>query len=210
MKAVGLTGGIGSGKSTVADLLADCGASVLDADAVTRELQRPGQPVYEATVERFGAGVVASDGALDRKALARVVFEDPGALAELERLTHPAVAAAMAERLAALAEGAHGAPEVVVLEVPLLLETGHYRVAGVVVIDCPVDTAVARLAARRGMTGSEARARLARQMSREERLGRADFVIDNAGPPEALPPRVDQAWKWIQGLPDLPASASSP
>ncbi|MGI9119978.1 MAG: dephospho-CoA kinase [Acidimicrobiales bacterium] len=199
---MGLTGGIGSGKSTVADLLADRGASVLDADAVTRELQRPGQSVYEATVERFGPDVVSPDGALDRRALARVVFDDPGALAELESLTHPAVAASMAEHLSALAGGASGAPEVVVLEVPLLLETGHYQVVGVVVVDCPVDTAVARLTARRGMTDSEARARLARQMPREERLARADFVIDNAGPPEALPPQVDQAWAWMLKLPD--------
>lgn len=198
MKKVGLTGGIGSGKSTVAGLLADRGALILDADAVTRELQEPGQPVYEATVERFGPAVVAPSGALDRRALAQVVFGDPAALADLEALTHPAVAAAMAERLEAVA--GHG--QVAVLEVPLLLETGPCRVAAVVVVDCPVEAAVVRVADQRGMTEAEVRARLTRQMSREERLARADFVVDNSGPPEALPPQVDRTWAWIQSLPD--------
>ncbi len=193
MTTVGLTGCIGSGKSTVAGLLAERGAAVLDADEVTRELQRPGQPVYEATVGRFGPQVVGPDGALDRSALAGLVFTDPVALADLEALTHPAVHAAMSERAAA-----ETAP-VVVLVVPLLLEVGHYEVAGVIVVDCPEETAVRRLADQRGMGEAEVRARLARQLAREERLARAGFVIDNSGPPEALPPQVERAWAWILG-----------
>jgi dephospho-CoA kinase len=188
---VGLTGSIGSGKSTVARLLAGRGAAVVDADEVTRELQRPGEVVYEATVARFGPGVVNPDGTLDRGALAAVVFADPAALAELEALTHPAVQAAMVERAAAAR-----APGIV-LVVPLLLEVGHYDVTAVVVVDCPEETVVRRLAAQRGMDAAEVEARLARQLPREERLARADLVIDNAGPLEDLDPQVDAAWRWI-------------
>jgi dephospho-CoA kinase len=190
---VGLTGSIGSGKSTFAHLLGQRGAAVLDADDVARELQRPGQRLFEATVARFGAGVVAADGELDRAALARIVFADPFALAALEALTHPAVHDVMAEWAASAAASA----EAVVLVVPLLLEVGHYDVAGVIVVDCPVETVVRRLGERRGMAEAQVHARLVRQLPREERLARADFVIDNSGPPEALPPQVDRAWSWI-------------
>ncbi|HEV2068365.1 MAG TPA: dephospho-CoA kinase [Acidimicrobiales bacterium] len=201
MTTVGLTGSIGSGKSTVARLFADRGAAVLDADEVTRELQRPGEQVYEATVARFGTKVVGTDGELDRSKLADLVFADPAALADLEALTHPAVHSLVAERAAAATN------PVVVLVVPLLLEVGHYEVTGVVVVDCPIETVVRRLAEQRGMAAGEVRARLARQLSREERLARADFVIDNSGPPDALVPQVDRAWTWILGgaASDVPA-----
>ena len=189
---MGLTGSIGSGKSTVARLLAGHGAEVVDADEVTRELQRPGARVYEDTVNRFGPEVLGRDGGLDRAALARVVFTDPSALADLEALTHPAVHDVMAERAAAARDA-----RAVVLVVPLLLEVGHYQVDGVIVVDCPVETVVSRLAERRGMGEAEVRARLARQLPREERLAGADVVIDNSGPPEALPPQVERAWAWI-------------
>ncbi|MDP9020879.1 MAG: dephospho-CoA kinase [Actinomycetota bacterium] len=198
MRAIGLTGGMGSGKSTVARLLAERGATVLDADQLTRELQRPGQPVYDAIVDRFGRGVVAPDGSLDRWALATVVFGDRAALADLEGLVHPEVAAAMGARMAAAA----GTDRVVVLEVPLLVEASGYPVAGVVVVDCPVDTAVQRLVEHRGMVEADVRARIARQAARQERLARADVVVDNAGPPEALDPQIDRVWAWIQTLPD--------
>lgn len=198
MRAIGLTGGMGCGKSTVARLLAERGATVLDADRITRELQRPGQPVFDAIVERFGDEVVAPDGSLDRGALAAVVFEDRAALAELERLVHPEVAAAMGARVAAAA----GTDQVLVLDVPLLVEATNYPVAGVVVVDCPVDTAVRRLVEHRGLAEADVRARIARQASREERLARADVVVDNAGSPEALAPQVDRVWAWIQTLPD--------
>ncbi len=198
VRTVGLTGAIGSGKSTVARLLAARGAVVLDADAITRELQRPGQPVHRRIVERFGTGVVGPDGNLDRQALARVVFADEASLADLEAVVHPAVREVIAERLAALA----GSDVVVVLDVPLLLESRHYRVDGVVVVDCPPEVSVRRLVEQRGMTEADARARLARQVTPAERLAAADVVVDNAGPPEALEPQVDAAWAWMQALPD--------
>ena len=198
VRTIGLTGGMGCGKSTVARLLAERGATVLDADEITRELQRPGQPVYDAIVERFGGAVVAPDGSLDRRALAAVVFEDRAALAALEGLVHPEVAAAMGARVAAAA----GTDRVVVLDVPLLVEATDYPLAGVVVVDCPVDTAVRRLVEHRGMAEHDVRARIARQAGREERLARADVVVDNAGPPEALEPQADAVWAWIQTLPD--------
>lgn len=200
---VGLTGGVGSGKSTVAALLGERGGVVLDADALTRELQQPGQPVYEATVARFGPGVVDADGSLDRSALAGIVFADPSALADLEALTHPAVRQAMLDRLAEVRSGGGATGTgVVILEVPLLLEVGGYPVAGVVVVDCPVETAVHRLVSQRGMTEAGARARMARQLSREERRARADVVIDNSGLLSALSPQVDRTWAWIKALPD--------
>lgn len=203
MKLVGLTGGIGSGKSSVSALLAQRGAVVVDADAITRDLQRPGQPVFEAIVERFGPGIVAADGTLDRPALAALVFGDDEALADLNRLVHPAVGAAIAEAVAAHAE----TDALVVLDVPLLVESKTLRtdVAGLLVVDCPVEVAVARLVTHRGMDEADARARIARQATREERLARADHVIDNAGPPEALPALVEVAWAWIEALPEGPA-----
>lgn len=198
MRTVGLTGGIGSGKSTVSRLLAGRGAIVFDADAITRELQRPGEPVFDAIVRRFGPGVVADDGSLDRKALAELAFGDPAVLAELEGIIHPAVAEAMTERLASVPDDV----EVVILEVPLLLEAAQHEVAGVLVVDCPVETAILRLVEHRGMSEGDVRARLARQLSREERLARADFVVDNSGPLEQLPPQVETAWAWMRSLPE--------
>ncbi len=197
VRTVGLTGAIGSGKSTVARLLAERGAVVLDADAVTRDLQRPGQPVHRRIVQRFGPEVVGPGGALDRPALAGIVFSDGAALADLEALVHPEVHAVMDERLAALA----GTEAVVVLDVPLLLESGDYEVGGVVVVDCPTEVVMRRLV-ERGMAEADARARLARQVSREERLARSDVVIDNSGALDALGPQVAGAWTWIQSLPE--------
>jgi dephospho-CoA kinase len=200
VKLIGLTGGIGAGKSSVSALLAERGAVIVDADAITRDLQRPGEPVFDAIVERFGDGVVARDGTLDRAALAAIVFGDGEALADLNRLVHPAVGAAIAEAI-----GAHaGTDAVVVLDVPLLVESANPRtdLAGILVVDCPVEVAIDRLVGQRGMDEGDARARMARQASRQERLARADHVIDNAGPPEALPALVDRAWTWIDGLPE--------
>lgn len=197
MKLIGLTGGIGAGKSTVSAQLAGRGAVIIDADAITRELQQPGEPVFEAIVERFGSGVVAPDGALDRQALADIVFNDKAALAELNLLTHPAVGRAIAERVAAET----GTDHVVVLDVPLMVESGMYAVAGLIVVDCPPEEAVRRLVTHRAMSEVDARARMARQASREERLAKADVVIDNAGAPEALDEQIERVWAWIEGLP---------
>jgi dephospho-CoA kinase len=198
VKVVGLTGGIGAGKSTVSARLAAKGAVVVDADAVVKELQARGTPVFDAIVERFGPEVVGPDGELDRPALAAVVFGDPEALADLNALVWPAVGEEMFRRMA----DHQGSDRVVVLDVPLLVESGRYQAAGVIVVDAPVEVAIERLVRDRGMTEEEARARMARQVSREDRLAKADFVIDNAGPPEALDEAVDRAWAWISTLPD--------
>lgn len=192
---VGLTGGIGSGKSTVSALLAERGAVIVDADAITRELQQPGHPVFEAMVERFGPGIVAPDGSLDRAAVADIVFNDPEALADLNAIVHPAVGAEIMARMERLGEG----DDVVVLDVPLLVEsTRGYPVGALIVVDVDPEVAVRRLVEQRGMRPEDVRARMARQASREERLARADLVIDNNGSLEELRKQVDAAWEWIE------------
>lgn len=193
---VGLTGGIGSGKSTVSGMLAGRGAVVVDADVIARQVVEPGGPAYAGVVERFGPAVVRPDMTIDRAALAEVVFSDAEALADLNALTHPPVRALVADRLAAEAAG----DAVVVLVVPLLVEGGGYPTAGVVVVDCPEEVAVRRLAEGRGMAEDAARRRLAAQASRSDRLAIADHVIDNAGTLDDLEAEVDRAWEWIQGL----------
>ncbi len=205
---VGLTGGIGAGKSTVSRSLAALGAVIVDADAITRALQEPGEPVLAAIVDRFGPGILATDGHLDRQALADLVFNDPEALKDLNGLVHPAVGAEIARRIDAERDTDH----VVVLDVPLLVETGRRGLAGIVVVDTPVDVAVARLMQDRGMPEVDARARIARQASRDERLAKADRVIDNAGDHDELGRQVDAAWTWMQSLPayDPPAATTDP
>jgi dephospho-CoA kinase len=194
---IGLTGGIGSGKSTVSSLLAARGAVVVDADAITREQQEPGTPVFQAMVERFGPGIVAEDGTLDRAAVADIVFNDLKALADLNAIVHPAVGGEIAERMAQLS----ATDEVVILDVPLLVESNRgYPTAGLIVVDVDPEVAVERLVAQRGMREADVRARMARQASRNDRRARADVVIDNDGNHEQLEAEVDRAWAWIQSL----------
>lgn len=196
MLLIGLTGGIGSGKSTVSAALAERGAVVIDADAITKELQEPGQPVLVAMVERFGPGILRSDGTLDRQAVADIVFTDADALADLNAIVHPAVGGEIARRLEAEAATEH----VVVLDVPLLVESGRGDLAGLLVVDLDPDEAVRRLVTFRGFREDDARARIARQASRDERLAAADFVIDNSATPADLTPQIDRAWAWIEEL----------
>lgn len=197
MLVIGLTGGIGSGKSTVSALLAAKGAVVVDADAMVREVQQPGTPVFAAMVERFGPGIVAADGTLDRAAVADLVFGDAEALADLNAIVHPAVGAEIARRMQALAD----TDEVVVLDVPLLVESRNaYPVAGLLVVDVDPEVAVRRLVEHRGMREDDVRARMARQAGRAERLARADRVIDNSGTLDDLTVPVDAAWEWIESL----------
>jgi dephospho-CoA kinase len=207
MLVVGLTGGIGSGKSTVSSLLAERGAVVLDADAIVRELQAPGGEAYAGIVERFGPGVVAADGSLDRPALAALVFNDEAARKDLNALTHPLVGKVMATRMAELAP----TDAIVVLDIPLLAERGRgaYPVAGVIVVDCPGDVAVARLVEFRGFTEDDARARVAAQISRDERRAIADVVVDNAGTLDDLVPQVDRVWAWIEELATAQAAGAA-
>jgi dephospho-CoA kinase len=194
---VGLTGGIGSGKSTVSAMLADRGAVVIDADAITRSLQQPGTEVFDAIVERFGDSVVQADGALDRAAIAAIVFNDDQAREDLEAIVHPAVGAEMVRRLGEEAETDH----VVVYDVPLLVEKGRKGFAAVVVVDVDPDIAVERLVDQRGMSEADARARIAKQVSRQERLAAADRVIDNSGSFADLARAVDDLWSWLSSLP---------
>lgn len=192
MLAVGLTGGMGSGKSTVADLLVERGAVLIDADRIAREVVAPDGPAYPALVARFGPGILHDDGTVDRPALAAVAFADPDALAALNAITHPAIGAVMTQRR--LAE--EGTDHVVVFDVPLLAPA-HRDVLSldvVVVVDCPVEVALARLVAERGFTRAEAEARMAAQPSREERRRGADYVVDNASDRDALVREVDRLW----------------
>jgi dephospho-CoA kinase len=188
---IGLTGGIGSGKSTVSARLAELGAVVIDADAITKELQQPGTEVFGAMVDRFGTGIVAADGTLDRQAVADIVFADADALADLNAIVHPAVGLEIARRMEAEA----GTEHVVVLDVPLLVESGRSDLAALVVVDVDPEVAVRRLVEQRGMREDDARARMARQVSREERLSRADHVLDNSGSIDELRAQVDALWE---------------
>ena len=203
MLEIGLTGGIGSGKSTVAAMLVDRGASLLDADAIVRDLQTPGTPVFTAMVERWGDRILDDDGELDRQAVADIVFADADELAALNGIVHPAVGDEMTRRREALAD----TDATVILDIPLLVESGHQGLAGVIVVDVDPEVAVARLVAGRGFTPDDARSRIARQASREERLGRADLVVDNGGSLEDLTREVDRAWSWIGTL-ERPQSGS--
>jgi dephospho-CoA kinase len=195
---IGLTGGIGSGKSTVSALLSARGAVVIDADAITREVQQPGTPVLEAMVERFGPEILAPDGTLDRQAVADIVFADAQALADLGAIVHPAVGAEIARRLGEEA----GTDHVVVLDVPLLVESGRDDLAALVVVDVDPEVALQRLVAQRGMREDDARARMARQASREDRLAKADVVVDNSGTRDDLAAAVDAVWPTLLALGD--------
>lgn len=190
MLLIGLTGGIGSGKSTVSARLAEHGAVVIDADAITRSLQRAGGPVFDAMVARFGEGIVGPDGELDRQAVADIVFADTAALADLNAIVHPAVGAEIARRLEEAAVTDH----VVILDVPLLVESGRDDLAALVVVDVDPAVAVERLVAQRGMREDDVRARMARQASRADRVGRADHVLDNSGSLVDLHVQVDELW----------------
>lgn len=198
MVVVGLTGGIGSGKSTVAAALADRGATVIDADRIAREVVEPGGPAYHAVLDRFGPSILEADGRLDRQALAGVVFADADARRDLNAITHPAIGQVMTEQLA----GQAGGDGVVVLDIPLLTPETRARwpFDGVIVVDAPEDVAVRRLVDQRGFDPSDARARIGAQLSREERRSLAGLVIDNAGDRAALAAQVERAWAWIQTL----------
>jgi dephospho-CoA kinase len=173
-------------------MLAERGAVVVDADVLAREAVAPGTPGLRAVVERFGPAVVAGDGSLDRAALAGLVFEDPTALADLNAIVHPPVRAAIAGQVAELA----GTDAVVVLEIPLLVESGRsYGASQVIVVDCPEDIAVARLVEDRGMDEADARRRIAAQVSRAARMAAADVVVDNSGSFDDLRDQVDALWE---------------
>ncbi|MFD8251147.1 dephospho-CoA kinase [Streptomyces werraensis] len=190
MLTVGLTGGIGAGKSEVSRLLVECGAVLIDADRIAREVVEPGTPGLAAVVEAFGEEILAEDGSLDRPRLGALVFSDPEKLAMLNSIVHPLVGARSRER-----EEAAPADAVVVHDVPLLTENGLAPLYDVViVVDASPETQLDRLVRLRGMSEEDARARMAAQATREQRRAIADVVIDNDVPLDALQRRVREVW----------------
>ncbi|MEX2328663.1 MAG: dephospho-CoA kinase [Nitriliruptoraceae bacterium] len=192
MLVVGLTGGIGSGKSTVADLLRVRGATVIDADAVAREVVEPGQPALVELVQRFGDDVVDDDGRLRRRELAERAFADDDAHASLERITHPHISRRVEQRLADLSAEADPAT-LVVVDHPLLIETGQtQRFAALVVVLADEQIRVDRVCRERGLTPDEVRARMTRQVDDAQRRAAASHVIENSGNLADLEARVDE------------------
>lgn len=196
MLRVGLTGGIGAGKSEVSRLLASYGAVVIDADKIAREVVEPGTEGLAAVVERFGTSVLTEDGRLDRPKLGAIVFHDPEALQALNELVHPRVRARSEE----LEQRARGRPSAVVVhDVPLLVENGLAPLYDLVlVVDADPQVRLDRLVRLRGMTERDARSRMAAQADREERLAAADIVIENNGTLEELATRVRAVWEELR------------
>ena len=190
MLTVGLTGGIGAGKSEVSRLLVERGAVLIDADRIAREVVEPGTPGHAAVVEAFGEDILAEDGSLDRPRLGAIVFNDPEKLATLNSIVHPLVGARSRELEEAAPEDA-----VVVHDVPLLTENGLAPLYDVViVVDASPETQLDRLVRLRGMSEEDARARMAAQATREQRRAIADIVIDNDVPLDELERRVKEVW----------------
>jgi len=201
---VALTGGIGAGKSAVSTRLAERGAVIIDADGIVRELQVPGAPLLNALAERFGEQIILADGSLDRAGLAAIAFKDDESVAALNGIMHPAVRAEIHRRVDAEA----GTDRVVVLDTPLMTETVTKGLvfAAVIVVDTPIEVAVERLVAQRGMSAEDALARISKQISREERVASADIVIDNGGDVADLDANVDELWARLQVLRDAGSS----
>jgi len=192
---VGLTGGIGSGKSEVARRLAERGAVVIDADAAAREVVVPGSPGLARIAAAFGEGVLRPDGSLDRERLGQKVFADPGLRATLNAIVHPLVRTWMEEAERAAVRAAPPPGPVIVHDVPLLAESrGKAGFDVVIVVDVPPELQVERLVRLRGMAADQARARMAAQASREQRLAVADIVIDNSGSLDDLDRRIAEVW----------------
>ena len=196
MILIGLTGGIGCGKSEVSRLLENRGAVIVDADLIVRELQQPGAEIFLRMVEMFGDKVVAADGSLDRAAVANEVFNDAETLSKLNLLIHPVVRRVMNERV----ESYRSTDEVVVLDIPLLVENPREGLDGILVVDLDPQIAIERIVDQRKMSIDDAKARVSRQSSREQRLAIANHVIDNSGDRDALAKQVEIAWSWITSL----------
>ncbi len=198
MKNIGLTGNIAAGKSTVSRLFADWGATVLDADQIVHDLQRPGTPVFRAITDRFGTEVVADDGSLDRGALRRLVFDNKAALADLNAIVHPAVAA---ERERLLEEARANGAKLIIHDIPLLFEVmDPAKFDAIVLVDAPVAARRERLERTRGLGRSEAESMIAAQLPSTEKRKRATFLIDNDGSFDRLEQQARVVWKALQRL----------
>jgi dephospho-CoA kinase len=205
MVVAALTGGIGSGKSTVADLLVRRGALLIDSDAIAREVVEPGRPALAQLVERFGPGILDRDGRLDRAQLAAVAFADDQARADLEAITHPAIGEEFTRRLHEAPPGA-----VVICDIPLLAESAAAQARGydlVIVVEAPPDVRLARLE-ERGVPRADAERRMAAQASDEERRRLATWVVDNGGDRAALERRVDEVWRDLEARSRAAASTA--
>ena len=193
---IGLTGGIGSGKSTVSAGLVDRGAVLIDADAIVRDLQDPGKPVFEKMVDRWGEGILSAEGELNRQVVADIVFKDAEELLALNEIVHPLVRDEITRMRDQYASGE--AP--IILDIPLLIESGYENLDGIIVVDLMPEEAVRRLVAYRGFSEEDAKNRISNQVKREERIEKADFIIDNNGDIASLSEEIDKAWNWIEGL----------
>ena len=203
MTEFAITGGIGSGKTTVAKLLVLKGATLIDADQIVRDLQKPGQSVYKSIVERFGSDVVTDNQELDRQKIADIVFSNPEQLEALNTIVHPAVG----EEMGALRRKFAATNAIVLIDIPLLvtpegeLARKEYKaLQGKIVVDCEIETAISRPVAFRGFNEQDATARISKQSTRKQRLEFADYVIDNNGEEENLIDQIDACWVWMQSL----------
>jgi len=211
MLTVGLTGGIGAGKSTVAGLLVRRGAALVDADLIAREVVEPGGPAYQPLIDRFGTEIVDARGNIDRPKVAEKVFGHPEALADLNAITHPAIGIEMITRKDRYA----ATDRIVVLDIPLLKAVHRelLDLASVVVVDVPTDMALDRLVRIRGMDRTDAEARIGSQPDRATRLEGADLVIDNSADRASLAAEVDRVWAELVALHDRrrgPADGADP
>jgi dephospho-CoA kinase len=197
MRVIGLTGGIASGKSTVARMLAELGARVIDADGIAREVVEPGQPAFADIVATFGRDILTEGGTIDRARLGALVFADADKRRALNAITHPRIGAVTQERLAKLrVEGV----EVAIYEAALLVENGmHSALDGLIVVACSEATQLARLMQRDGFAEAQARARLAAQLPLGDKIKVADWVIDNDGPAAKTRAQVDRVWQEVLG-----------
>ena len=204
MKLIGLTGAIGSGKSSVSALFARKGAIIIDGDGIAKQLQQKGSATLQKMVNEFG-DILLETGELDRAKVAQLVFGDADLLKRLNAIMHPAISAEILRQI----EANTATDNVVVLDMPLLVENPREGMSGLVVVDVDPEVAISRLVQFRNMNEDDARRRMASQASREDRLKLADRVIDNSGSPDALDAQVDEVWDWFATLPNAQPGAGS-
>ena len=204
MKLIGLTGAIGSGKSSVSALFARKGAIIIDGDGIAKQLQQKGSTTLQKMVDEFG-DILLETGELDRAKVAQLVFGDADLLKRLNAIMHPAISAEILRQI----EENTATDNVVVLDMPLLVENPREGMSGLVVVDVDPEVAISRLVRFRNMNEDDARRRMASQASREDRLKVADRVIDNSGSPDALDAQVDEVWDWFATLPNAQPGAGS-
>lgn len=204
MKLIGLTGAIGSGKSSVSALFERKGAIIIDGDGIAKQLQQKGSPTLQKMVDEFG-DILLESGELDRAKVAKLVFGDADMLKRLNAIMHPAIGVEILRQI----ESNMTTDNIVVLDMPLLVENPRDGLSGLVVVDVDSEVAISRLVQFRNMNEEDARRRMASQASREDRLKVADRVIDNGGEPESLGSQVDDVWDWFATLPNAQQGAGA-